>query len=464
MKFHEITLADREWMTGYFCAADLNACEFSFATNFIWRYAYHIEVAQIDGCGVCRCKKDGKTIFSYPFGNGDHKKVIEKICNICNIENIKTGFYPIVEEQREELLTLFPGKFEIDTDRDDFDYIYSYEKLATLKGKKLHGKRNHIARFQDDGDWSYEPVTASNRDACIELARIWEKKRAEKWNDAMTQEMLALQEALEYFDELGLVGGVLRKNGDIVAFTIGETLNSDTFVVHFEKALPDLQGAYPMINQQFVLHACDGFSYINREEDAGDPGLRKSKLSYFPDILLKKYWAVESDVVFALASEKEQITEIWQKCFGDTREEITYYFETYFTEQNMLVIHEDGKVAAMASFLPAELCWKENCFPARYVYAVATLPEYRRKGYAAKILNYAKEKYRMPLALQPESDTLKEYYKKLGFIDGFEGILQKGEPVEEEKIVFLEFGGMIFLPDQPEFADCKLEECRFVVS
>ena len=92
MEFHEITLADREWMTGYFGAADLNACEFSFATNFIWRHAYQIEVAQIEGCGVCRCRKDGKTVFSYPFGDGDHKKAIEKICNICKIENIKTDF------------------------------------------------------------------------------------------------------------------------------------------------------------------------------------------------------------------------------------------------------------------------------------------------------------------------------------------------------------------------------------
>ena len=132
MEFHEITLADREWMTGYFGAADLNACEFSFATNFIWRHAYQIEVTQIEGCGVCRCRKDGKTVFFYPFGDGDHKKAIEKICNICKIENIKTEFYPIVEEPRAELLALSPGEFEIDTDRDDFDYIYSYEKLATI--------------------------------------------------------------------------------------------------------------------------------------------------------------------------------------------------------------------------------------------------------------------------------------------------------------------------------------------
>ena len=173
---------------------------------------------------------------------------------------------------------------------------------------------------------------------------------------------------------------------------------------------------------------------------------------------------MQSDVVFALSSEKEEIAEIWQKCFGDTKEEITCYFETYFTEQNMLVIHEDGKVAAMASFLPAELSiGEEKSFPARYVYAVATRPEYRKRGYAAKILNYAKEKYRMPLALQPESDALREYYKKFGFMDGFSRISQKGEPAEDEKVVFSEFGAMLFLPDQPEFAGCYLKDCRFVV-
>ena len=70
-------------------------------------------------------------------------------------------------------------------------------------------------------------------------------------------------------------------------------MNSDTYVVHFEKAFPEIQGAYPMINQQFVMHNCQEYSYVNREDDAGDEGLRKAKLSYYPDILLKNYTARE---------------------------------------------------------------------------------------------------------------------------------------------------------------------------
>ena len=78
-------------------------------------------------------------------------------------------------------------------------------------------------------------------------------------------------------------------DGKVIAFTIGEPLNSDTFIVHIEKAFADIPGAYPMINQQFVQHAMADFSYVNREDDVGDEGLRKAKLSYFPERLLPDY-------------------------------------------------------------------------------------------------------------------------------------------------------------------------------
>ena len=68
-------------------------------------------------------------------------------------------------------------------------------------------------------------------------------------------------------------------------------LNDDTFLVHFEKAYAEMQGAYPMINQQFVLHNCMEYAFVNREEDAGVEGLRRAKLSYHPVRLVEKYIA-----------------------------------------------------------------------------------------------------------------------------------------------------------------------------
>ena len=82
---------------------------------------------------------------------------------------------------------------------------------------------------------------------------------------------------------------MLRSNGKVVAFTMGEHHTEDTLLVHIEKAFSDVRGAYPMINKQFVMHHADSFQYVNREDDTGDEGLRKAKLSYHPAILLKKY-------------------------------------------------------------------------------------------------------------------------------------------------------------------------------
>ena len=111
--------------------------------------------------------------------------------------------------------------------------------------------------------------------------------------DASKQkEVCAVRKAFHHYDVLGLVGGILRVDGEIVGYTLGEPLNSDTFVVHIEKAFSEVRGAYPTINNQFVSHCASNFTYINREEDMGLEGLRKAKLSYQPEILLTKYTAV----------------------------------------------------------------------------------------------------------------------------------------------------------------------------
>ena len=93
---------------------------------------------------------------------------------------------------------------------------------------------------------------------------------------------------LRLFDELDVCGGLLRVDGQAVAFCIGEPVCDDTMVVHIEKALTEYEGAYTMINQLFVEHECQNMTYINREDDAGDEGLRKAKLSYKPAFMVEK--------------------------------------------------------------------------------------------------------------------------------------------------------------------------------
>jgi hypothetical protein len=417
--FHPISLTDRDWVNNKLKEDDFMACEYTFANNFMWANIYDVQVGEINGCLVIRYRENDNFEYSFPVGNGDKKAAIEILREICHAHNHGLKLYPIDDKGRQKLIEWFKGEYEIDADRSDFDYVYTVEKLSTLRGKKLHGKRNHIARFMDDDDWRYEEMSESNIDECRRMAREWISMREEKWNDEMQEEMGVLEVAFSNFRSLGLVGGVLYKEEKLVAFTIGERLNSNTFVVHFEKAFPDLQGAYPMINQQFILHEGQDYTYVNREEDTGDLGLRKAKLSYYPDILLKKYMAIESDVVFGNAFDREDIIDIWQQCFGDDRDYIEMYLDNRLETENMLVIHEDGRPVSMASFLSVNIMIDGEYVSAKYVYAVATLPNYRKKGYASKILKYASEKYNEPLILQPENDKLVEYYERLGFVEAF---------------------------------------------
>lgn len=417
--FHTITIDDKDWVNEKLSQDRLVSCEYTFANNFVWGKQYQVEVGELFGCGVIRYRENGSCSYSFPFGNGDKKKVIGFLLEESERNDCKLNLSSLLAHNRKEILEWFPGMFELEGNRDEYDYVYTVERLSTLAGRKLHGKRNHIARFKDGNDWSYERLNADNKSECVEMAKLWITMREDKWNEDMSSEMEALQTALKYFDELGLIGGVIRKSGEIVAFSIGEALNKDTLVVHFEKAYPNLQGAYPMINQQFVLNEGKSYKYVNREEDTGDLGLRKAKLSYYPEFLVEKYIATHERVVFASEFDREQIISLWNTCFGDEREYIEFYLDNRFTSENMLVIFEDNKLVSMASFLPAEITINGEKKSSKYVYAVATHPEYRKKGLAAEILNRAKEKYQCPLILQPVDEALERYYEKLGFKASF---------------------------------------------
>lgn len=290
MIFRDIQLSDKEIMTQKFLEDNKKSCEFCFANNYLWKKIYPTQITEIGDCIVLRFLEDDEIYYAYPIGNGDKRKVIEKIILYEQASGHNVNISGMSKFEAGDLIKWFPARFRVEYDRDMSDYIYTTKSLSKLEGRKYHSKRNHIARFKEE-DWSYERITDKNVSECIEMNHMWKKKRTAKWDEMMQYEYDVVKEGLKYFKELELVGGLLRKKGKVVAFAIGEPLTDDTFVVHFEKAFSDVQGAYAMINQQFALNECKGYKYINREEDEGDEGLRQAKLSYHPEMLIDKYYA-----------------------------------------------------------------------------------------------------------------------------------------------------------------------------
>ena len=288
-EFKRPELEDKELISSYFAKAPGRSCERTFVNVYLWSRHYKVKFAVIEDALVFRDEGDGFA-FSYPAGKDEAvKKALEALMEYCRERKCPFRLYNVTEEHFAQLCGWFPDRFQIRYDRDAADYVYETEKLATLAGKKLHGKRNHINKFKVlYPDWSYESLNDDNVEECFQMALKWRNQNGCDDDAEKNAEMCVTLNSLRLYKELGLRGGVLKIGEKIAAFSVGEPLCSDTFVVHIEKAFPDIEGAYPMINQQFVLHECMDYTYVNREEDTGAEGLRKAKLSYRPVFMVEK--------------------------------------------------------------------------------------------------------------------------------------------------------------------------------
>lgn len=294
--YRRIELTDKQWMDELFAMEGRESLEYNFTNSFVWRHLYRLRAARI-GDRLLMLSDPRKPAFLFPPGRGPLEPVIGQMAEDARAAGVRLRFHTVLPRDKAWLEEAYPGRFFFESYRDGADYVYEAQSLRTLKGKKLSSKRNHINRFvENHPDWRYEPLTPENREEARQMNLVWCAQAKERQMSDLNGEFCAVDQALVHFDALRLSGGLIRAGGRVVAFSIGDPLNADTFLVHFEKAFADVQGAYPMINQQFVQHNCDGYAFVNREDDTGLEGLRKAKLSYGPHHLVEKYTAVLKEV------------------------------------------------------------------------------------------------------------------------------------------------------------------------
>jgi hypothetical protein len=290
--FTDITPADRERITAYTMVSDRRNCDLSFSNLCSWRFLYNTKYAIVDDFLLFKFWAGGELAYMLPVGKGDMKGVVRQLVDDADREGQPFCLLGVCENSRDELEAALPGQFVFTDDRDYADYLYLRTDLAELKGKKFQAKRNHVNRFRNTyPNYAYTPITPDRIAECVELEAKWCRVNNCEQHEGTGNERHALLYALYHFEELGLTGGILHVDGQIVAFTFGMPINHTTFGVHVEKADTTVEGAYAMINQEFASHVPERFIYLNREEDLGLEGLRKAKLSYQPVLLLKKYMA-----------------------------------------------------------------------------------------------------------------------------------------------------------------------------
>ena len=286
--FRPIELEHKEIINRFFREDPPRTSELTFTNLFIWRHRYHPIWTQHGNCLLIICRpEDGLPFGLQPVGPGDKSKALEIIgdklrnmageVRICRVSEEFLGRY------------LDRDLYQVLLDRDNSDYVYSASDLIRLSGRRYHKKKNHLNRFIKNYRFEYRTLDMELVECFLDMQEEWCQMKECVENPELLSEDYAVHMALTHFEELDFMGGAIQIDSKIEAFSLGESLDRDTAVIHIEKANPDIEGLYCAINQLFCSNQWSDMEYINREQDLGLEGLRKAKESYYPHHMVNKY-------------------------------------------------------------------------------------------------------------------------------------------------------------------------------
>ena len=294
IQFKPLEISQKEEYSALLAMANKQGCEYSFVNLYLWGRQ---QAAKVGEDLVIFSQYNRKTVYLFPVGPADKRKTLDAIFADAEKRGIPCRLSGLNQDDYALLERLYPGKFSMHFDRDSFDYVYNIHDLAELPGRKYQKKRNHLNRFRGDHpNYRLEPMTAENLPMVRKLTDQWyEARLAENPLGDFQLERAALDRAFRHFDQLEMEGLLLWDGQQLLAMAMGSFLSEDTFDIHFEKALERNDGTYAAINQGFAAWLREKYprlQYLNREDDMGIEGLRRAKLSYNPDHMVEKSWAL----------------------------------------------------------------------------------------------------------------------------------------------------------------------------
>lgn len=295
--FEKLTADSASIINEYSALRPIYTSEGQFMNQFIWSDFYETEYHVSDNFLFFKMKISNEYATMMPY---------------CKVEHIEEAFFAIkdyfnnVLKQPLKMYIVdelflstikesprFLEEFTYEEDRTCFDYIYDAEKLKTLSGKSYHKKKNHLNSFLKtyEGRYEYRSLCCSYMDQL--------KAFHQRWIDSKTelerQELIGSEEdgVFRIFEHCGKldcrVGGVFI-DGELAAYSIGSyNAALKCAFIHIEKGAMEYRGVYNYINQQFLIHEFPEAEIVNREDDLGQEGLRKAKLSYRPIRLEEKF-------------------------------------------------------------------------------------------------------------------------------------------------------------------------------
>ena len=283
IEFKAIGIEHRNKYEEFLRASGIVSSEYSFMGVWGWRTPERAEICFDEN--ICWLK--------------NRRGILSPVCNPDqDWEKIISRYFPdgvefnVVPESLALKLSSIMGA-SIEELRSEWEYVYRVDDLIELKGRSYSQKRAHIKVFDEKYTKEYSPLLEEDFKELIIFQNEWlERNKGRIAESVLHDENEAIMSVLEYWNDFPLFGAYIRIEGRIAAYTIAEELNHETIDIRFEKAFSDYEGIYQYLNRTFLSRQAKNYIWVNREEDMGDPGLRKAKSSYHPARYEKKYLVI----------------------------------------------------------------------------------------------------------------------------------------------------------------------------
>lgn len=301
LQFKPIKAEDISKLSSFYCQRANKTCDSVILDSFLWREYYHVQFAVSDGKAIqWLMNEDG---------------VMHSAMPVCTEEELPHYFNEMVEyfnhvlhkpfkiyladEEAVEYLHLRESEdFDVIEQEDLKDYLYDGDAMRNLSGKKLHKKKNHLNSFlkEYEGRYEYRRLCCSDRDDVWKFLDSWREQKGEEVEKHLDYEVHGIHELLKNCSYLSVRMAGVYVDGKLEAFTIGSyNPYEDMAIIHIEKANVEIRGLYQFINQQFLIHEFPEAKLVNREDDLGQEGLRKAKMSYNPCGFARKYLILQKN-------------------------------------------------------------------------------------------------------------------------------------------------------------------------
>jgi len=292
--FKCLSLEDKDLINSYVENSGVESYEYLFSSLYMWRKLDNVKYAIIEGALVIEKNEEGKgTFYAQPirYTKENLVNIIESLANRNENYTDRDYFFGDVDKRFiNDLKEYTDYKIEIKEDVDDFEYVYKTIDLIELKGKKYHGKKNHVNTFEKS--YNYEIKAIDNDKVvkdCLTLLHRWHEEVLETIDKEMCMEIDAIKDIFGELQYLDLKSIAVYVDNELAGFAVGEKVNDKMAVIHVERGELEYKGIYSFVNRKFLMGCFSDTEFVNRQEDTGNEGLRKAKESYHPAKMVKKY-------------------------------------------------------------------------------------------------------------------------------------------------------------------------------